>query len=95
MNNPCKDLPSPDPKLKSTTVVFKFATTTGSRSEAKYSTSNVRPDGSKPTPEEVITEVVDELARVAAIDGYGDKVVAAAQAACKRVEEWNKKNGRA
>jgi hypothetical protein len=79
--------------LKEVSVKFTYKTINGSRSEATYSTKHLRHDMSKPTPEDVIVGFADELARIAAIDGYGDKVEEAVKDARRRVAEWEAKRG--
>lgn len=70
------------PQLKAASIKFSFKSSTG------YSTSENWGPGNNGTAPQVLIAAVDEIARIAALYGFGAEVVAAAQDACRRVAVW-------
>ena len=81
-------------KLKKVSVVFKFTTVGGYSQTADYKSN--RPDAARPaTPEETLAEAIDELCRVATIEGMDPvKIAKEAQRRTTAALEARKKGGK-
>lgn len=69
-------------KIKSCSVKLRFATDSGYRSKASYSS------GKYADPGGCLEAVADEIARIAELHGAGDQVEAAVKDARQRVREY-------
>lgn len=78
-------------KLKSVTVELKYRTTQGMSSQAGYS-SNAPGVTAPREPRAVLADVAGECARLAAIDGDDEIVLAEVKAALQRVREWRREH---
>lgn len=81
-------------KLKKVAVVFKFTTVGGYSQTADFKSN--RPDAVRPgTPEETLADAIDELCRVATLEGMDPvKIAQGAQQRTLAALEARKKGGK-
>lgn len=73
-----------DPKLKTTRVVIAYSASDGYRSEHKLDSKFAS------TPQQVLIDAAEELARLCALFGFEAEARAAMEGAFQRVGEWRK-----
>lgn len=79
------------PKMKSCSAALNYRADDGYSSKTTFASVRQKPNMfAKPDPRECWIEVADELARVAELFDFGDRVEAAVKDARKRVKEWRK-----
>jgi hypothetical protein len=71
-----------DPTLKRTSVTIKYTASDGYSQDVGYSSARAS------SPEAVLIEALEELARLTALFGFEDRALAAFNAARQRVFEW-------
>ena len=76
---------STDPKLKRTSVKIAYSATDGYRVETMYSNTPRGADFVTPSPESVLLDALEELARLTALFGFGNEALERFNAARERV----------
>ena len=76
-----------DPTLRRASVVIKYTSSDGYRSEVRYSNHGALGNPTIP-PENVLLEAIDELARLSELFGFGAEASTAVATAQMRVREW-------
>ncbi len=78
--------------LKRASIVMKLTSGKGSRIEIKWQSDP--PNAAKPaSPDRVLEGAADEIARIAELCGFGDRIEAAVREARGRVQEHSAREG--